>query len=544
MMDYFSKSSLVILDCTLRDGGYYNAWDFDTQTVARYLQSLGASGVDVIEIGFRYPPQNKFLGAFAYCKDHFLEKLPLPDKCLLAVMTNAKDFTNGPLKPAQMVDSLFQQKSASPVDLVRICSYFDGVTSARIVSQRLKELGYQVCFNLMQAGGKTPKQIADVVKEIEDWQSVDVLYFADSLGSMDAEDVQRIIALIRENWDGLLGIHAHDNKGRALTNTLAAIDAGVNWVDGTVLGMGRGAGNTCTEHLLVEMKERVGDRYEPEAVFTIVMEDFNKMRSKNGWGYNLLYYLSASYGIHPTYVQEMIGSLHYDTYQMLAGLKTLRSWGANAYSQDRMREAMIGQIQAVDGKWSAVDWVTDRDVLVIGPGPGAQKHLSAVIDYIDRHKPFVICLNSNTELPCDRIDTYAVCHHTRLLTELDRYTSFNRPILMPFGILPESIKKKISSLQVLDYGVHVEPKKFEIRSTNCTIPGLLVAPYAFAAASMGGAKRILLAGFDGYGPGDPRQEEMVEVINCYRNLTQSVPLVAITPSTYGVEQSSVYSQDI
>ena len=540
MTDCFSKNCLTVLDCTLRDGGYYNSWDFDVETVTRYLQSISTAGVDVIEIGFRYPPRNKFLGAFAYCKEHFLKRLPLPQQCLVAVMINAKDFTSGPAKPKQAVDELFQKKEDSLVDLVRICSYLDGIASARPVAERLKELGYKACFNLMQLAGKSAKDVSAVVKEISRWNTVDVLYFADSLGSMNTKDVKQTIEMIRQDWDGLLGIHAHDNKGQALTNTLAAIEAGVNWVDGTVLGMGRGAGNTATEHLLVELKEQSGDKYEPEAVFTIVMEDFNKLRKQYGWGYNLLYYLSASYGIHPTYVQEMMGSLHYDTYQMLTGLKTLRNWGANAYSQDRMREAMIGQIQAVDGKWSAKNWVTKRDVLVIGPGPGTRKYLSALIDYIDRYKPFVICLNSDTEVPNDRVDTYAVCHHTRLLTELDRYMKFGKPILMPYGILPEIIQKKISNLTVLDYGVHIEAGKFEIQNNNCIVPGLLVAPYAFAAATMGGAARILLAGFDGYGPGDPRQEEMVEVINCYRTLPKPVPLIAITPSTYGIEQSSVY----
>ena len=80
MTDCFSKDCLTVLDCTLRDGGYYNSWDFDVETVTRYLQSISTAGVDVIEIGFRYPPRNKFLGAFAYCREHFLKRLPLPQQ--------------------------------------------------------------------------------------------------------------------------------------------------------------------------------------------------------------------------------------------------------------------------------------------------------------------------------------------------------------------------------------------------------------------------------------------------------------------------------
>lgn len=530
----------TILDCTLRDGGYYNAWDFNKELVNRYLQSVSAAGIDVIEIGFRSPPKNKFFGAFAYCRDYFLEQLSLPDKCKIAVMTDAKDFADDSKNAISKIDELFQKKSNSPVDIVRICCLLNGVASAENISKRLNELGYQVCFNIMQIAGKSQKDIAKAVKQIASWQAIEILYFADSLGSMNTADVNSIITMIRENWPGPLGIHAHDNKGQALANTIAAMDAGINWADGTILGMGRGAGNACTEHILVELKQRGAEHYEPEALFAIVMEDFYKLRQQYGWGYNLLYYLSASYGIHPTYVQEMMCSLNYDVHQLLAGLKMLKKWGANAYSQDRMREAMVGHVQAVNGTWSAQNWVAGRDVLIAGPGPGIKKHLEALIDYIRRYKPFVICLNSDTKLPNDYIDAYAVCHHTRLLTELEKYISFGKPVLMPFGILPETVRKKISNLKVLDYGINVEPGKFEMEDNCCTIPGLLVAPYVFAAVTIGGANKILLAGFDGYGSGDPRQEEMVDVINCYRKTANPIPLIAITPSTYGIEQSSVY----
>lgn len=535
-----NSNSLVILDCTLRDGGYYNAWDFDKEIVNKYLQAISSAGINAIEIGFRNPPKNKFLGAFAYCREHFLSQLKLPTNCRIAVMIDSKDFGADSNNAITKIDELFCRKTDSVVDIVRICSQLEGIQSAESLSKRLKELGYLLCFNIMQIAGKTQQQIAQAIEQITSWQSIDVLYFADSLGSMDTSDVNSIIQIIRDNWDGPLGIHAHDNKGQALANTMAAIDSGINWADGTILGMGRGAGNACTEHILVELNKRGTETYEPEALFTIVMEDFQKLRQKYGWGYNILYYLSASYGIHPTYVQEMIGSLHYDTHQMLAGLKTLKNWGANAYSQDKLREAMIGQVQAIQGQWSADNWIRGRNVLVIGQGPGVKKHLEGLIDYIKRYKPFVICLNSNTEVANEFIDAYAVCHHTRLLTELEQYAIFCKPVLMPFGILPESVRKKISNLKVLDYGINVEQGKFEIKNNHCTIPGLLVAAYVFAAATRGGAKQILLAGFDGYGSNDPRQEEMIEVINCYKKSEGNVSLIAITPSTYGIEQSSVY----
>ena len=81
----------------------------------------------------------------------------------------------------------------------------------------------------------------------------DVLYFADSLGNMREEDIIKTISLLRNNWFKDLGIHTHNNKGLALSNTLVALRNGVNWVDSTVRGMGRGAGNAETEILLSEL---------------------------------------------------------------------------------------------------------------------------------------------------------------------------------------------------------------------------------------------------------------------------------------------------
>ena len=534
------SNSLILLDCTLRDGGYYNSWDFDKEIVNRYLHSIATAGINVIEIGFRNPAKNKFLGAFAYCRDYFLQQLPLPEQCKIAVMIDAKDFSGDTKTIITKVDELFSKKTQSPVDIVRICSQLEGIKTAETLAKRLNELGYQICVNLMQIAGKNSEQISNAIKEINKWNAVDILYFADSLGSMEVSNVKSVVKMFRENWKGPLGIHAHDNKGQALVNTFAAVEEGINWVDGTILGMGRGAGNTCTEHILVELKKRGADHYEPEAVFEIVMEDFYKLRQKFNWGYNLLYYLSASYGIHPTYVQEMMCSLNYDTHQMLAGLKMLHNLGANTYSQDKLREAMIGRVQSTQGQWSAKNWVSGKDILIIGRGPSIKKHLEALIDYIKRHKPFVICLNSDIEVPNQYIDAYAVCHHTRLLTELGKYLDFGKQVLLPFGILPETLRQKITNLKVLDYGINIEPGEFAMYDTHCTIPSLLVAPYVFAAVTIGGAKKILLAGFDGYATGDPRQQEMIDVISSYRKTDCCVPLISITPSTYGIEQSSVY----
>jgi 4-hydroxy 2-oxovalerate aldolase len=85
-----NSKTIKILDCTLRDGGYYNDWDFDTEVVSKYLNAMSASSVDVVELGLRQVARNRYLGAHAYLPEFFLSKLDLPSNLRFAFMIDAK----------------------------------------------------------------------------------------------------------------------------------------------------------------------------------------------------------------------------------------------------------------------------------------------------------------------------------------------------------------------------------------------------------------------------------------------------------------------
>ena len=104
----------------------------------------------------------------------------------------------------------------------------------------------------MQITEQSENDITTAIKKIKK-VNPDVLYFADSLGAMDSEDVSKCIKLIKKNWNGEIGIHTHNNLGKAVSNSISAIKNGVTWVDSTVTGMGRGPGNSETEYMLIEM---------------------------------------------------------------------------------------------------------------------------------------------------------------------------------------------------------------------------------------------------------------------------------------------------
>ena len=130
-----------VLDCTLRDGGYYVNWDFDPNTVRKYLASLATAKIDLIEIGFRYLTGNKFQGAFAYSTDEYISTLNLPEDIPVAVMVNASEIINHKDGEEQAIGCLFDKKENSPVDIVRIAVKAINISSCEGIASRLSALG-------------------------------------------------------------------------------------------------------------------------------------------------------------------------------------------------------------------------------------------------------------------------------------------------------------------------------------------------------------------------------------------------------------------
>lgn len=530
----------VVLDCTLRDGGYYNDWVFDRHLVERYLAAVEVAGVDVVEIGFRDPSSKCFLGPFAYSSDRHLKELPLPNGVDIAVMTDAKALLKDGT-PERAVNALFQNSRESPVDIVRIAAKAQEVPHLAPAVRCLREKGYRICVNIMQIADQSGQEIEALARTVADFECVDVLYFADSFGSMRPADVNEKVEALRGVWHGAIGVHAHDNMNNALANTLAALDCGASWVDGTVLGMGRGAGNVPTEYLLHSLHGRGLSRYNPDALIPVLMEDFAELRQQYGWGPNYLYYLAAVHGIHPTYLQRLQEPGKIDSESLVNALDYLRQSPSRSFSEEALTQAMRAESVDVAGSWSPSGWAENGDVLLVANGPGLEEHKHAVRDFIRAQKPRVVGLNYISALEPELIDAFAVCHPSRLLRDLPSYRGLDRPLILPMDDLARSFSGYLCEELLRNFGLRIEPDDFAVHHTGCVIPVRKVVPYALALAVAAGAERIFLVGFDGFGVGDARQREMDAVFSLFGQRFSEVELAALTPSSYDVSQSSVYA---
>lgn len=536
-----SLNNITLLDCTLRDGGYYNAWDFEPELIAEYLNAVAALPVDIVEIGFRSMPGNsrKFKGGCAYCTDPFISSLEIPKGLRLAVMVNGADLTNYPEGIVPAVERLFGPADASPVELVRIAVHVHKVEETLPAITRLKELGYKTTFQLMQIAGLTSDEVQHLAKSCSEFP-LDVLYFADSLGSMVPDAINQTIDALRTHWQGELGFHAHNNMQGGVANCIRSVEQGVTWIDGTVLGMGRGPGNAPTEYLAIEMQTRWGKKMHHTPLLDLISKYFKPMQQKYGWGPNSYYYMAGKFGIHPTYVQEMINDTRYDGEDILAVVNHLKATGGKHYSLDTLEAARNFYSGELKGTWHPASLMKGRDVLLLGSGPGVARHRRALENYIRKEHPFVMALNTHARIDPKLIDVRVACHPVRLLADCNEHARLPHPLITPASMLPMDVKRSLGNKELLDFGLGVKPDTFVCKETYAILPTSLVVAYALAAATSGQVNQILLAGFDGYDSDDPRNIEMNNLIKLYKENGNHLKLTAVTPSRYQLKQASIY----
>ena len=471
-------TNIKLLDCTLRDGGYYNNWDFSPKLIKDYLEAMVSIQADYVEIGFRLIINNDFKGGCAFSTDSYINRLNIPKalKDKIGVMINGAEILsqgNSKNDLHQILGRLFTSKKQSPVTLVRIACHIHEFEHCLPAASWLKDKGYKVGFNLMQIHNADDSEIARLAK-LSNQYPVDVLYFADSMGSLNSQQITSIVHVLKNNWNGEIGIHAHDSMGNAINNSLQAVNDGVTWVDSTVTGMGRGPGNTQTEYLSIELDSFREDKSSKTKLFKLIRNHFKALKEQHCWGVNPYYYLAGKHNIHPTYIQEMITDSRYNEEDIVAVIDYLKEQGGGKFNFDVLETARHFYSGKTQGIWKPEQVIKDHNVLIIGSGPSTIRHCNAIESYIKAYKPFVIALNTQKSIAENLINVRAACHPVRILADCHEYLNLPQPLVVPASMLPENIKQKLSQKDIFDFDIHVDAEGFKFNSNNCVIPNLLV----------------------------------------------------------------------
>ena len=293
----------LLLDCTLRDGGYINDWEFGHDNMVSIFEHVVGSGVDCIEIGY-------LNGSSSFNPDRSV----MPDTASVQRIFGQLDRKNTMV--LGMIDyetcdiKNLQPCAESFLDGIRVTFKKDRLVPAMAFCREVKALGYQVFFQLASITGYSDEELLEVSRLTNDVKPY-ALSIVDTYGLMEPEELKHVAGILDAGLDPdiTLGFHAHNNLqlGYINTATVLALETERDLlVDGSLYGMGKSAGNAPLELVALYMNEHCGKRYEitrmQEAIVTSVM-DFQRITP---WGYQLTYYIAAANRVHPNYVRYLM----------------------------------------------------------------------------------------------------------------------------------------------------------------------------------------------------------------------------------------------
>lgn len=496
---------MKILDCTLRDGGYYTNWDFDSNIVDTYIKGMNNLPIDYLEVGYRNKPTEEYLGKFGYTPVSVLRHLRSISTKKLVVMLNEKS-----TKVEDLEDLLVPIQGLA--DMVRIAIDPKNFDRALTLAKSVKELGFEVGFNTMYMSKLNEYEgFIDKLGQLDD--VVDLFCMVDSFGGVTPQDVKDIFQKVREKTACPIGFHGHNNLQLGLINTLTAIECGADYVDATILGMGRGAGNLNMELLLTYLnKEGINLDFN---VLGDVITAFIPLYKEYHWGTNLPYMISGANSIPQKEVMEWVTNRTYSFNSIVRALDNRKK-----HLEDNAHYPIL-QIQPIS------------KVLLVGGGNSCIHHMEAIKEYINKNPtmPIIFVTARHAALFADNSNPKYYClvgnEAKRMEANVSAEHFEGTCILPPY---PRTMGTEVPNF--------AEKYTFELKEITFTKSYTdSCTTVALQTALCLGATEVDVVGYDGY-KGQVLSEKEMALSNENRTIFEDfkkgniVILRSLTPSMY------------
>ncbi|MBU1043475.1 MAG: aldolase catalytic domain-containing protein [Candidatus Omnitrophica bacterium] len=292
------RPEIKVLDCTIRDGGLINNHDFEDALVRETYKALSEAGVDYMEIGYKNSRKmfsQKDFGKWKFCDDDDIRKITdgIDSKMKISVMADVGRVDMDDIKPA----------SESPVDMIRVASYAKNVDKAISMVNEFSEKGYETTINIMAVSRTLDSEMTEALHQLEEECKAEVIYVVDSYGALYQESTELLVKKFKRILKSKeVGIHAHNNQQLGFSNTIESIIHGANYLDATVYGIGRAAGNCPLELLIGFLKN---PKFDIRPVLDLISDQFIPLRDKIEWGYIIPYAITGMLDEHPRTAMAM-----------------------------------------------------------------------------------------------------------------------------------------------------------------------------------------------------------------------------------------------
>ena len=382
-----------LLDCTLRDGAYLLDKKFGENNIRGIIAGLVKARVDIIEVGF-FQNEGFGEGRTVYKNSADVKKY-IPNDKHGTMFTVLADYSR------YSIENLDEHDDCS-IDGIRECFFKQERYKALDNCRRIKELGYKCFVQPVDILGYSDMELIDFIEKVNDIEPY-CLSIVDTFGSMYQDDLRRVFEIIDHNLISTcrIGFHSHNNMqmSNALSQDFLTMSLGRRdvVVDGTISGMGRGAGNTPTELIAQYMITKMGYNYDLDAILDIIDDYMDNIRTRCSWGYSTPFFVAGCYGAHVNNIAYLAqkNSIRYKDIRYI--LNKIGPIKRKRYDYDLLEKTYVDYLNAdVDDSESLKELgvaVSGRNVLILLPGNSATSEYQRIRKYISDNNPVIISVN-------------------------------------------------------------------------------------------------------------------------------------------------------
>jgi len=524
-------NGISILDCTLRDGGYINNWNFGKPAVVDIINLLNESNVDIIECGFlRDEKYNSDRSVFSSVEDI----TPLITHKKKSVMYVAM------IALGDIETSKISYNDGSSIDGIRLTFHKGDWEGEKQAAIELMKKGYKVFIQPVGTATYDDAELLELINNVNEINPY-AFYLVDTMGTMYRKDLSRMFFMADNNLnpDIVIGFHSHNNLQLSFSNAQELMSFNTKRkiiVDSSVSGMGRGAGNLPTELITQYVNENLNVKYKVMPLLSIIDRHLDSIYAKTPWGYSTPYYLASIYNCHPNYASYLMQKEKLSVEEIGKIINMIPSEERSIYNSKLVEKLYIdyqnNQIDDTEVVEELSKFIEGKNVLIFGPGKTVRTHYEKVKIFIENNEPCTISVNF---IPNGyNLDIIFVSNSKRM-SQIESNALEGRTLLLTSNV--HSIKKSLR----LNYS----PLLGEGRDPDDA--GLMLMRFLRKI----GVRTVYLAGFDGYDVGSPnnffadsyigvrsyqekvmKNKDMEDQLN---DMSSKMNIVFITPTNYSVK---------
>ena len=480
------SQKISLLDCTLRDGGYLNDWQFGHDNMVSVFERIVDAGTDIIEIGF-----------LDERRPYDYDRSIMPDTDSVGKIYGDLDRKN--TKVFGMIDfgtcglQNIKPRSESFLDGIRVIFKKHLRRDALLFCRELKKLGYIVFAQLVSVTAYSDDELADLCM-LANEAKPDAVSMVDTYGLTHQNDLKHILEILDRNLneDIAIGYHGHNNfqMGYANCQTVLAYSKETKrdlLVDGTLYGMGKSAGNAPIELVAMHMNNEYGKSYQLSQYLEAIDANIMQFYQPATWGYNLFFFIAASNDCHPDYVKQLTNKHTLSIKQMNELLGKLQGEKKLLYDREYMERLYLEYQDKEINDTSCIESLSERfkgrTILVTGPGTSMKTQSEKVLDFIQKEAPVVISING---APGAEKPDYIFLTNNKRYIQMSTYLSKRSiPVIATSNLTPTD--------KPFEYVVNIS--ELLDRSSEYADNSLMMI---LKVLMRSGVKEVNLAGFDGY----------------------------------------------